>query len=321
MSTPHLTHATRPVAELLRFSCTVCGGCCEGVRIPLYDADEEERARSAARELGVDVDPVDSGALRLQDGHCVFLGQDNRCRIHGELGMERKPIPCQQFPLIALAAGDEIRVGIDPASYGAMASWKDGEVLADTRAVAASTPAPGGQAELERALVRMCEDPDASLTGLLSVLTREPAPRGQVPSAFAERWAERLHTLDFDAFLALNGPGPALRRNLAPLARASTTWAEGPPPWHPLPEPLDDWAVEVLRRSLWLRLTSAIPNVSVAALFVLGGAVAAAWVDPRPQAWHATFTAWIRALRFEIFWKTLAGDKATLMWLGTGQRP
>ena len=70
-----------------------------------------------------------------------------------------------------------------------------------------------------------------------------------------------------------------------------------------------------------MRLSANIPNVSVAALFVLGGAVAAAWTDPRPGPFVAALTAWLRALRFELFWKSLAVDQATLMWLATGQGP
>jgi len=326
VSGPHLTHATRPVAELLRFDCTLCGGCCEGVRVPLYNEDEVARARAAARDLGLDVDPVDEGSLRMSGGQCVFLGADGRCSIHGQLGMERKPIPCRQFPLIALAAKnehgeDETRVGIDPAAYGAFASWKQGSTLPDTQVVAASTPAPGGQDQLERALVRMCEDDDATVTGLLSVITREPAPRGELPPDFAARWASRVSEVRLAGFVELDGPGPVLKRGLGPVAQASAAWTDSPPAWPGLPDELDRWAVEALRRSLWLRLSANIPNVSVAALFVLGGAVAAAWTDPRPGPFVAALTAWLRALRFELFWKSLAVDQATLMWLATGQGP
>lgn len=317
--TVHQTHATRPVAELLRFSCTVCGGCCEGVKVPIYNEDEVAKVQAAADKLGVP-DPIVDGTLRFEDGHCTFLGE-GRCRIHGELGAEHKPIPCQQFPLIALADGDDVRVGIDPASYGAHSSWKTGEPLPDTAVVATQTPAPGGQADLERAIVTMCEDEDASVPGLLSVLTREPAPRGELPPGFAARWAHRLSELDIEAFLALDGPGPELVRQLTPLARAARSWSDGPPPWPGLPDELDAWAVEATRRILWLRLQSNIPNVSVSAMFLLGGAVACAWTDPRPTSFGRMYTAWVRALRFDLFWKTIAGDSATLVWLGTGQRP
>lgn len=319
--TAQRTHATRPVADLLRFSCTLCGGCCEGVRVPIYNEEQAELAASAGRDLGI-ADPVvgdDNQALRMVDGHCVFLGDNKKCRIHSELSPDRKPIPCRQFPLIALAADEDVRIGIDPAAYGAYGSWKAGQVLEDTAVVATRTPS--AQADLELALVRMCEDEQASIAGLLAVLTREPADRGELPSGFASRWAERLSTVDLNAFLALDGPGPVLKRSLAPMARASRAWTDGPPSWRPLDPDVEAWAIEATRRVLWLRLQANIPNVSVAAMFLLGGAVAAAWTNPAPDAFHAMHTAWIRALRFDLFWKTLAGDTATLVWLGTGQRP
>lgn len=318
--TSQRTHATRPGAELLRHTCTLCGGCCEGVRVPLYNADEEARARSAGAALGVP-GPIDGGFLRFEDGQCVFLGDDGLCRIHAELGADRKPTLCDQFPLIVLSAGEEeLRVGVDPASYGSWSSWRDGEVLGDTAALAASTPAPDGQEGLEVALVRLCEDPAATLTGLLCTLTRETAPPGHPPPGFATRWAQRLHQADLTAFLGMNGVGPALQRNLGPLARASRTWGDGPPVWEPLDPELDAWAVEATRRVLWLRLQNNIPNLSVAALFLLGGALAAAWADREPATFHRHHTAWLRALRFDPFWKTVAGDSATLLWLGTGRR-
>src|SRR5262249_14431575 len=35
---------------------------------------------------------------RREDGSCVFLMPDNRCRIHAELGAEAKPDVCKLFP-------------------------------------------------------------------------------------------------------------------------------------------------------------------------------------------------------------------------------
>ena len=33
------------------------------------------------------------------DGACGFLSDDNRCRIHEELGAAKKPLTCRLFPL------------------------------------------------------------------------------------------------------------------------------------------------------------------------------------------------------------------------------
>ena len=72
---------------------------------------------------------------------------------------------------------------------------------------------------------------------------------------------------------------------------------------------------------LYLRLLPGIPNVSAAALLLLGGVISAAWTDPTPGPFHDALTGWLRALRFDPFWRALAKDAPTMVWLGTGQRP
>lgn len=318
--TAQRTHVTRPVNATLRHECTACGGCCQGVRVPVYNDQERERVRRAAAHLSV-LDPIDGDALRMVKGRCVFLGDDFKCRIHAALGSRAKPIPCRQFPLIAVSTPDHVRIGIDPASYGAWSSWIDGEPLPDGPVVASSPPAPGGQDRVEAQLVALCEDEGASIPGLIAVLTREPTDKGVLPTGFAQRWAQRMAQVDLDSFLAHEAVGPSLRSALDPIARARTTWTGSPPPWPDTLRAQDHaWAVEAVRRVLYLRLLPGIPNVSAAALLLLGGVVSAAWTDPRPDAFHRALTGWLRALRFSVFWSALAGDRETMMWLGTGRR-
>jgi Fe-S-cluster containining protein len=314
------THATPPEKRVLRHVCTACGGCCQGVRIPLYNDEEVRKVQAAAKQLGVD-DPIDGRALRLSSGRCAFLAEDNRCRIHAELGAEHKPIPCRQFPLIAIAVGEDIRMGVDPASYGAWRSWRAGAPLPDGAAIASSPPAPGGQEALEDHFVLMCEDPQASLAGLLSVVTREPTDRSVLPTSFAARLAQRLNDLDLSPFIEHDDIGEQLSRSLEPL-RAHRGRFRADASWPGVLRPEDEaWAIESIRRVIYLRLLPQIPSVSVAALLLLSGAVACSWACPTPETFHRSWTGWIRALRFEVFWKHVAGDAATLMWLGTGQRP
>ncbi|TVQ92730.1 MAG: hypothetical protein EA397_06130 [Deltaproteobacteria bacterium] len=321
------THITRQGNATLRHRCTGCGGCCQGVRIPVYNDQERAKVERAAAHLDIP-DPIQDDALRMSKGRCVFLADDNRCRIHSSLGPSAKPIPCLQFPLIAIKAqsapntGSEFRIGIDPASYGAWQSWREGPPLPDGPIVAASPPAPGGQDRVEAQLVAMCEDPQASVPGLLSVLTREPAPRGVLPPGFAKRWASHLSSIDFEPFLTNEGVGPNLRAALKPVTASACKWASGPLPWPDRLSSNDEaWAIEAIRRTIFLRLLPQIPNVSAAALLLLGGVVAAAWTDPRPEPFNRAITGWQRALRFSLFWQTLASDRETMVWLGTGQRP
>ena len=81
---------------------------------------ETYRRRDAAgwfRESGdaaASADPFEAipeipGLHRIRkraDGACGFLSPDNRCRIHEELGAERKPLSCRLFPYSFHAAAD-----------------------------------------------------------------------------------------------------------------------------------------------------------------------------------------------------------------------
>jgi Fe-S-cluster containining protein len=90
-----------------RFTCQQCGRCCRrGWDIALtpgevkayrqVKAERYYREREGSPE-GADSDPFDPlpggyGRIRKRaDGACGFLSPENRCRLHEELGAERKP--------------------------------------------------------------------------------------------------------------------------------------------------------------------------------------------------------------------------------------
>ena len=99
-----------------RFTCQQCGRCCRrGWDIALTPGEVDAYRRSKAerwfREAeggaeGTSVDPFDpvpghDGVFRIRkraDGACGFLSPGNRCRIHEEMGGERKPLTCRLFP-------------------------------------------------------------------------------------------------------------------------------------------------------------------------------------------------------------------------------
>ena len=98
---------TLPIVE--RWDCSGCGNCCRGSVIPLSEDDLE---RLAAQKW--DTHPDFSGVRTVvrqswfgkrqqlaqrDDGSCVFLSADNRCRIHAEHGAAAKPLVCQMYPL------------------------------------------------------------------------------------------------------------------------------------------------------------------------------------------------------------------------------
>jgi len=91
-----------PVIDGQRWSCHSCGLCCRTLVGHLTD---EERRRldeqEWAQQLGV-APYVKIGrgwALNKQpDGACVFLDEQNRCKIHAKFGEADKPLACRIFP-------------------------------------------------------------------------------------------------------------------------------------------------------------------------------------------------------------------------------
>ena len=98
---------TLPIVE--RWDCAGCGNCCRGSVIPLNAEDlrklQDQRWDEHPDLQGVAVTVRASWlSARRQlaqrdDGACVFLMADNRCRIHAEHGAAAKPLVCRMFPL------------------------------------------------------------------------------------------------------------------------------------------------------------------------------------------------------------------------------
>ena len=82
------------------------------------EIDLYRRRNAAAWFRGEGSDPFEPvpGAPALQrirqrdDGRCGFLSDDNRCRIHQELGAAKKPLTCRLFPHAFHAAADAVVV-------------------------------------------------------------------------------------------------------------------------------------------------------------------------------------------------------------------
>lgn len=98
-----------------RFTCAGCARCCRRWEILVSPAEAESlRSRGAARWFreadgapeGAARDPFEAvpgwrGFHRIRkrdDGACGFLSTANRCRLHEELGGDRKPLTCRMFP-------------------------------------------------------------------------------------------------------------------------------------------------------------------------------------------------------------------------------
>lgn len=272
----------------LRHSCAMCGGSCQGVNVSLSSQEEMAQVLAQAKELGVE-DPAPEGVLRRVRGRCVFLGEDELCRIHGAWGLSAKPKVCQQYPMIATRVGQETRVGLDPGCFHSVRSWQTGPEV------------PGGSL-----MVSVSKQPDALLPHeervmalLEQVQSLEQALAVLIPGdleGFLGRWILALQGVELAELLADPETSPSLRHSLGPMAQALPTWRAIPGP----PELSDnarDFALHAAKRMVWLRLCPQIPAPAVVALLSVGGALACAWTNPQDAAFGQALAGWVRAMR------------------------
>lgn len=122
----------RTLPVLQHWDCHVTGTCCKEYRVTL-SAEEVQRIEAqhwSKDDLGGQaptktVGPPWRRQVQLnhrEDGSCVFLGPEGRCRIHERFGYETKPLPCRLFPFVLVPAGDHWRVGLRFACPSAAAS-------------------------------------------------------------------------------------------------------------------------------------------------------------------------------------------------------
>jgi len=121
---------TLPVVQ--NWDCHVTGTCCKEYRVTL-SPDEVERLQKqnwSKEELGglapfKYTGPFWRRVVQLnhrEDGSCVFLSPEGRCRIHEKHGYETKPLPCRLFPFVLVPVADHWRVGLRFACPSAAAN-------------------------------------------------------------------------------------------------------------------------------------------------------------------------------------------------------
>ena len=223
-----LTHLSPPRREALRHSCLACGGACQAVVVPVIGAEERARIESLGAQLGVPEPVVNGRQLRMVGGRCVFLGEDELCRLHGAFGSASKPAVCSQFPLLVLRVGESLRVGIDPTCFTAYQTWRDGPPVSSPGAMTMPVPLDPSQEPIESRLISVLESEDAGLGMFLRAVAGEPQDGDKLPTGFA------MQASPLEEILHKEGVGRAIPGALAPLRAALPTWsAEAPPPWPP----------------------------------------------------------------------------------------
>jgi Fe-S-cluster containining protein len=122
-----------------RFTCAECGRCCRRATVAVTSREAESYRNAGAerwfRESDTEpaVTPIDvfepilehAPLLRIRkrsDGACGFLSPEGRCRIHEEMGGDRKPLSCRLFPFRFHPANNDVVVSASFACPTVIAS-------------------------------------------------------------------------------------------------------------------------------------------------------------------------------------------------------
>jgi len=113
----------RNLPVLQNWDCHSCTNCCREYTVPVT-AEERRRIETQGWEREADL----AGARLFSskgpwwarryhlahrgDAGCVFLGADNRCRIHARYGAEAKPLACRLFPFVLVPVADHWRISL-----------------------------------------------------------------------------------------------------------------------------------------------------------------------------------------------------------------
>lgn len=310
--------------DVLRHVCHGCGGSCSGHSVRLMDG-EAEAIRPLAAQLGVE-DPFDGDHLREVDGACIFLGEDDRCSLHARFGGASKPRVCQQFPVLAVQVEEGLRLGLDPGCLTTWRSWRTGPEIEVDSAVVSPAPYDEHTRASEEGLLALTGAPDATVAWLLGTLTGEATEGEALPAGFADRWSRLLLRAPLVEALSRHGQAPVFHRNLSWLLSAlDRSLVQGQPPsWPLLSAQADAFAVEMTRRMVFLRLGWRRGPPPAIALATLAGAVTCAWGLQAQGAldedsWAMSLAVWTRAIRSDIFWRSLFPEPQVLRWVVTGQ--
>lgn len=104
-----------------RYDCHLCGACCRAGFAVVVTEEERERIRKQGWENEPDFRgrPFFIRQIRgeyilaqREDGACLFLGEDQRCRIHAKFGPEAKPFACRPYPFLFLPMAGQVRISL-----------------------------------------------------------------------------------------------------------------------------------------------------------------------------------------------------------------
>jgi len=223
-------------------------------------------------------------------------------------------------------AEDGLRVGIDPSCTSNWRVWRDGPAVDVSSAlephdITLSTEDAGAG----KALLGMAQSKSMDVARLLWVISGGQPPMSpngdDLPPGFGSRLIDRVLALHVDRFIRDPEVGEGIRAPLAHVADfVGTLDRESPPAWRGrLPPDLDEFVLEVVRRSVFMRLNDKDLPLVGHVLLLLSGAVVCAWADPTPEVFGPALSTWTRACRYRAFWQGFFPRTETISWLATGR--
>jgi len=217
-----MTTPVRSLPVVQNWDCSGCSACCRSYYIPV-SSEERKRIEGQGWEHEAEFKEtayfaregswLSGRSYRLNhrsDGACVFLGADNRCRIHAKFGAAAKPLACRIYPFLLVPAGDHWRLGLRFACPSAASSHGQplANHLAEVREYAAALEAdsPGIFDAPPTPLQRGQLVPWADLLRIASTLSRI---LGDTNHPVERRWRKVLGLATLCRGLQFDGGGDA----------------------------------------------------------------------------------------------------------------
>jgi len=284
--------------------------------IPIIDESERSRIIGFAELMGLG-DPMNGNFLRMDKGACLFLGEDNLCSIHKKYGHMQKPAVCRQFPLVATQTESGIRVHVDPSCYTAMSTWRTGTPIPDQPLIASTINLSGFELSEEEKILRMVSRAKTT-AGLLGLMSGSKSRKPKAPQGFDGNLIELIQNAKISELLTEPDMGAAFANSIAAIIQVEG--CDFKAPTNSPSKVRERWAIETVRRVVWLRLTPNIPTVRGVALLTLAGATLAHWLCEKDDDFALFLSGWIRALRSPLFVRRLVPNADTLRRLsGVGK--
>lgn len=303
----------------LRHACHLCGSCCTGWHVRLTGPEEQALIVEQAAALGI-ADPLIDTTIRHVKGRCVFLSEESRCLIHERFGADAKPLVCRQFPRRATLAEDGLRVGIDPACTSAHQSWRDGPEVQPLVGMQSEVVLDAELGQSERALIALFSDPNMTFARAIQIMTGSPPLGPELPVAFVSRALATLRLAGIAGVFGDPDNGAELLYYIRHLEPTLGDLDPAKPPvfGEALTPEMDAFAMEAMRRHLFLRLGDPVLPPIAQALLVTMGVMISAWASPDEDHFASGLSGWLRLIRVRSVWSRIFPETQTARWVLTG---